>query len=132
MGRLCGQFVTVLVCIDEATEEKGCLKLVRGHHKRGLFRMWNLLDKTETKGMELVPCPTKPDDLIFFDDYAPHASEPNRRKFLSRLYYVTYYRHSADDNLDRDYEGRHRFYPPDIERETGKFTSFASRDETDD
>ena len=33
-------FVSALVCIDKSTEENGCLKIVRGHHKRGLFWMW--------------------------------------------------------------------------------------------
>jgi ectoine hydroxylase-related dioxygenase (phytanoyl-CoA dioxygenase family) len=113
-------FVNVLVCIDEATEENGCLKVVRGHHKRGLFRMWEPLDESDMQGMEFVACPTKPGDLIFFDCYAPHASEPNRSKHSRRLYYVTYNRFSAGDNLPRYYADKRRSYPPDIEREAGK------------
>ena len=31
-------FVSALVCIDEATPENGCLQMVSGHHRRGLFR----------------------------------------------------------------------------------------------
>lgn len=113
-------FVNVLVCIDEATEENGCLKVVRGHHKRGLFRMWEPLSDADMQGMEFVACPTKPGDLIFFDCFAPHASEANRSKLSRRLYYVTYNRISAGDNLARYYADKHRSYPPDIERESGK------------
>lgn len=113
-------FVNVLVCIDEATEENGCLKVIRGHHKRGLFRMWEPLDETDMQGMDFVSCPTKPGDLIFLDCYAPHASEPNRSNCSRRLYYVTYNRISAGDNLARYYADKRRSYPPDIEREPGK------------
>ena len=60
------------------------------------------------------------DNRIGKDCYAPHASEPNRSKLSRRLYYVTYNRLSAGDNLDRYYADKHRSYPPDIEREPGK------------
>jgi ectoine hydroxylase-related dioxygenase (phytanoyl-CoA dioxygenase family) len=35
--RYASHFVTVAVCIDEATLENGCLQLVAGHHRRQLF-----------------------------------------------------------------------------------------------
>ena len=113
-------FVSVLVCIDRSTEENGCLKVVRGHHKRGLFRMWEPLDQSEMEGMDFIACPTEPGDLICFDCFAPHASEPNRSKLSRRLYYVTYNRLSAGNQLERYYADKHRSYPPDIEREPGK------------
>jgi hypothetical protein len=83
-------FITVMVCIDEATLENGCLKMVAGHHKRGLFREWEPLTDEDMKGMELVPAPTKPGDLAFFDSYAPHGSEPNMSDKIRRLYFATY------------------------------------------
>jgi ectoine hydroxylase-related dioxygenase (phytanoyl-CoA dioxygenase family) len=113
-------FINVLVCIDEATEENGCVRVAAGHHKRGLFRPWEPLTEDDMAGMEFVSCPTRPGDLVFFDSYAPHASEPNRSERTRRLYYVTYNRASEGDHLARYYADKHKSYPPDIERDPGR------------
>jgi ectoine hydroxylase-related dioxygenase (phytanoyl-CoA dioxygenase family) len=113
-------YITVMVCIDEATLENGCLKMVAGHHKRGLLREWEPLTDEDMVGMEFVPCPTKPGDIAFFDSYAPHASEPNRSDKIRRLYFATYNRLSEGDQLARYYADKRKDFPPDIEREAGK------------
>jgi ectoine hydroxylase-related dioxygenase (phytanoyl-CoA dioxygenase family) len=66
-----------------------------------------------------VPCPTSPGDVVFFDCYAPHASEPNRSDQTRRLYFATYNRASAGDHLARYYADKRKSFPPDIEREPG-------------
>ena len=113
-------FITVMVCIDEATLDNGCLKMVAGHHKRGLLREWEPLTEQDMRGMELDPAPTKPGDLAFFDSYAPHGSEPNVSDTTRRLYFATYNRRSAGDHLARYYADKRKAFPPDIEREPGK------------
>lgn len=113
-------FISVMVCIDQATEENGCLKMVAGHHKRGLFREWEPLSEHEMEGMEFVLCPTQPGDVAFFDSYAPHASEPNMSDQVRRLYFATYNRLSNGDRLDSYYADKRTSYPPDIERDAGK------------
>lgn len=113
-------FISVLVCIDEATPENGCLEIAGGHHKRGLFKSWEPLTDGDMAGMEFVSCPTKPGDLVFFDCYAPHRSAPNMSDRIRRLYYSTYNRLSDGDFLERYYADKHKNYPPDIEREAGK------------
>lgn len=113
-------YVSVMVCIDRATLENGCLKMVAGHHKRGLFREWEPLSESEMTGMDFVPCPTEPGDIAFFDSYAPHASEPNLSDSIRRLYFATYNRLSEGDHLARYYADKRLTYPPDIEREAGK------------
>jgi hypothetical protein len=113
-------FISVLVTIDEATEENGCLKMVKGHHKRGLFRSWEPLTDEDMAGMDFVPCPTKPGDVAFFDCYAPHASEPNRSNKIRRLYFATYNKLSDGDHLAAYYADKRKSFPPDIERVTGK------------
>jgi len=113
-------FISVLVGIDEATEENGCLQIVGGHHQRGLFRSWEPLTEKDMAGMEFVMCPTKPGDLVFFDSYAPHGSEPNLSDKTRRLYYVTYNRLSEGDHLEAYYADKRKSYPPDIEREKDK------------
>lgn len=113
-------YISVMVCVDEATLENGCLKMVAGHHKRGLFREWEPLTEEDMEGMEFVPCPTKPGDIVFFDSYAPHASEPNMSDNIRRLYFATYNRLSDGDRMDEYYADKHKSLPPDIDREAGK------------
>ena len=94
--------------------------MVAGRHKRGLIREWEPLTDEDMKGMELVPAPTTPGDLAFFDSYAPHGSEPNMSDTTRRLYFATYNRRSAGDRLARYYADKRKSFPPDIEREAGK------------
>lgn len=113
-------FVTAALCIDEATEQNGCLQLAAGQHKRGLSRLWEPLGEEEMRGMEFRPCPTAPGDLVFLDSYAPHVSQPNLSDGMRRFYFATYNRRSEGDHLARYYADKRKSYPPDIEREPGK------------
>jgi hypothetical protein len=113
-------FISALVSIDAATEENGCLKLVRGHHKNGMFQSWEPMTDADMEGMDFQPVPTKPGDVVFFDSFAPHASEANMSDKIRRIYYATYNRASDGDFLERYYADKHKNYPPDIDREAGK------------
>ena len=113
-------FISALVSIDKATVENGCLQLVNGHHKRGLFKSWEPLTDDDMADMEFVLCPTKPGDVVFFDCYAPHASEPNMTEQTRRIFYATYNRLSEGEHMAQYYADKHKNYPPDIDREPGK------------
>jgi len=113
-------FISALVSIDRATVENGCLQVSAGQHRRGLFRSWEPLSEADMAGMAFVPCPTEPGDIIFFDSFAPHASEPNMSDSMRRIYFATYNKKSAGDHLAQYYADKHKNYPPDIEREAGK------------
>ncbi len=117
-------FITVMVCIDEATEENGCLYMAAGHHRKGLFREWEPLTEEDMKDMEFVAVPTRPGDIAFFDSYAPHYSEPNMSDRIRRLYFSTYNRASAGDHLARYYADKRKTFPPDIERDPDKEYAF--------
>ncbi len=113
-------FISALVSIDEATVENGCLQLVAGHHQRGLFKSWQPLSEDDMSGMDFVQCPTKPGDVVFFDCFAPHASEPNMTDETRRIYYATYNRLSAGYHMAQYYADKHKSFPPDIDRDPGK------------
>jgi hypothetical protein len=115
-----GFFISVMVCIDEATLENGCLQLVAGYNNKGLYREWEPLTDTDMQGMKFVPYPTKPGDVVFFDCYVPHASEPNLTRNTRRLYFATYNRKSEGDHMRRYYADKYKNYPPDIDRIPGK------------
>ena len=109
-------FINVVVCIDPATIENGCLQLVAGHHRRGLFRRFEPLSDKDMAGMVFKPYPTEPGDLIFFDSYTPHASDPNHTATTRRMYFVTFNRSSEGDHRAQYYRDKHQNYPPNIDR----------------
>jgi 2-aminoethylphosphonate dioxygenase len=113
-------FISVMVCIDEATIENGCLQLVSGFQNQGLFREWEPLTDDDMADMDFVHYPTKPGDIVFFDCYAPHASEPNLSDKIRRLYFATYNKSSEGDHLKKYYDDKFKTFPPDIDRELGK------------
>jgi len=113
-------FVNAMVCIDDATIANGCLQLVAGYNKGGLYREWEPLTDEDMRGMVFVPYPTRPGDVVFFDCYVPHASEPNLTNSTRRLYFATYNRKSEGDHMRRYYADKHRNFPPDIDRVPGK------------
>jgi 2-aminoethylphosphonate dioxygenase len=111
-------FVTVLVTIDPATVENGCLEIVPGRHREGLIgEEWNPLDESK---LGLQPVPTAPGDVIFFDSFVPHASKPNFTNLPRRLLYLTYNPASAGDHRAQYYAEKHASFPPDIERDGSK------------
>ncbi len=113
-------FISVMVCVDEATIENGCLQMVSGFQNRGLYREWEPLTDEDMSSMDFVHCPTKPGDIVFFDCYAPHASEPNLTDTTRRLYFATYNKLSEGDNLKQYYADKYKSFPPDIDRIAGK------------
>jgi hypothetical protein len=111
-------FISVLVPIDEATLENGCLEVVRGHHKRGMIgKEWAPMDDEEMAGMIFEPLPGKPGDLIIFDSFVPHGSQANRTSTARRALYLTYNRVSDGDWRAKYFEDKRSNFPPDIERD---------------
>ncbi len=117
-------FISVMVCIDEATIENGCLQLVSGFQNRGLFREWEPLTDEDMAEMEFIHYPTQPGDIVFFDCYTPHASEPNLGNSTRRLYFATYNKLSEGEHLEQYYADKHKTFPPDIDRVEGKEYTF--------
>lgn len=112
-------YISVLICIDAATVENGCLEMARGWHEKGLIGdEWRPLDGAE--GVTYETCPTEPGDVVFFDSYTPHRSAPNRTEHPRRMLYATYNRLADGDHRARYYADKRKNYPPDIEREAGK------------
>ncbi len=112
--------VTLLVSIDAATAENGCLELAPGWHERGLLgEPWKPLGDA-VPDAAYVACPTARGDAVFFDSYVPHRSAPNATDAPRRILYVTYNRLSAGDQRARYYADKHASYPPDIERVGGR------------
>lgn len=113
-------FISVMVCIDEATIENGCLQLVAGHQNDGLYKEWEPLTDEDMADMNFGYYPTQPGDIVLFDCYTPHASEPNLSDKIRRAYFATYNGISDGDQLSNYYADKHKTYPPDIDRIPGE------------
>jgi 2-aminoethylphosphonate dioxygenase len=85
---------TIVVAIDEATEDNGAIEFVAGCHHRPLlsdgYRALSeqelaVLDGHESEVVELAP-----GDLLVFHSLTPHWSGPNLSIGTRRLFYPTY------------------------------------------
>lgn len=118
-------FITALVGIDRATTENGCLEMTDGARIAGLIgEEWAPLTPEQLGSLSLVPVPTEPGDVLFFDSYAPHASQPNFTDAQRRILYLTYNAASDGDHRRRYYDDKRASFPPDVEREAGKTYKF--------
>ena len=119
-SRYASMFVTALVTIDQATIETGCLEMGDGARVTGLIgEEWRPLTTAEMKGFNLVPVPTEPGDVLFFDSYAPHSSKPNLTDRPRRILYLTYNAVAEGDHRVRYFAEKRESFPPDIERRPG-------------
>jgi hypothetical protein len=113
-------FLTAMVTIDPATVENGCLEMGDGGRVVGLIGAeWRPLDAAEMKGFSLVPVPTEPGDVLFFDSYAPHASKANMTGQPRRILYLTYNAAAEGDHRARYFAAKRESFPPDVERRPG-------------
>ncbi|MCG8588718.1 MAG: phytanoyl-CoA dioxygenase family protein [Proteobacteria bacterium] len=93
------QLPNVMLALDAADEANGCLRVVRGSHRRGV------LPGQEGDGTTLGPLFTHPDhfdaaeqvpailpagSLLFFSPHTVHGSEPNHSAAARRALVLTY------------------------------------------
>ena len=113
-------FVTAMVSIDDSTVQNGCLEMTSGVRQTHIIgREWTPLKAEELQLVALVPVPTHPGDVLFFDSFAPHASTANFSNTPRRILYLTYNRAEDGDQRARYYKDKRASFPPDIERQPG-------------
>ncbi len=118
-------FLSVLIVIDDNIEANGCLELAKGHHKRGwIGRPFEPLEGAELEGIVFEKYPMQAGDIVIFDCYVPHQSEPNLSDKPRRNLYLTYNRKSDGDHREKYFAAKRKSYPPDNEREPGKSYGF--------
>lgn len=117
--------ISMLLSIDRATTSNGCLELAAGLNRQGLIgESWKPMPDDGSDGITYTPCPTEPGDVVLFDSFAPHRSDPNMTDDMRRILYVTYNKLSAGDHREQYYADKRLSYPPDCEREAGKSYAF--------
>jgi hypothetical protein len=116
-GRYAPLFVTAMVSIDPTTVENGCLEMAPRLGTGLMGEEWKPLDAAS---LSLVPLPTAPGDVIFFDSFVPHASRPNLTRAARRVLYLTFNLTAHGDQRSRYFADKHAAFPPDIDRDPGR------------
>lgn len=93
------QLTTVLIYLDRATEENGCLEVVPGWHKKGLLPIERIKvgqsidDYVSPKVLDpslAIKVPASAGTMILFTCYTPHSSAPNLSAYPRRAMILTY------------------------------------------
>ncbi len=113
----------VMLAIDDAFASNGCLRVVRGSHRRGLLpglegqgRLGPLFTDPrhfDVSKQVLVELPAG--SLLFFNPHSVHGSEPNGSDAPRRALLFTYQ------------PGGHRMFKVDVEREAKPESAFGRR-----
>lgn len=93
-----GRLPNVMVLFDDAAEPNGCLKVIRGSHRRGCLPARETGDEmdnyfTNPRDFELenaVPIAAPSGSVVFFDPHTVHGSEPNHTAESRRAIILTY------------------------------------------
>jgi len=118
-------FLSVLVGIDQATVENGCLEIAVDQPARLrtlIGEEWKPLQDGPALRYQAVP--TAPGDAIFFDSYVPHRSNPNLTASPRRILYASYNAQSHGEHREQYFRHKRANFPPDCEREAGRVYEF--------
>jgi ectoine hydroxylase-related dioxygenase (phytanoyl-CoA dioxygenase family) len=104
-----------MVALDDAHEGNGCLRVIRGSHRRGLLPGLEgqgvlgplFTDPAGFDESEQVPVAMPAGSLAFFSPHIVHGSQPNESEALRRALVITYQ------------PGGHRMFKVEAEREAG-------------
>jgi len=105
----------VMLALDDASQRNGCLRVIRGSHRRGLLpglegegRLGPLFtDPRFFDVSQQVPAEMPAGSLLFFSPHCVHGSEPNLSDEPRRALVLTYQ------------PGGHRMFKVDAKREAG-------------
>jgi ectoine hydroxylase-related dioxygenase (phytanoyl-CoA dioxygenase family) len=117
-GKYAPIFVTAMVSIDPTTLENGCLEIAPRRHGECLIgEEWTPLGEGQ---LNLRPLPTEPGDVLFFDSFVPHGSQPNLTSAARRVLYLTFNLAAHGDQRLGYFADKHAAFPPDIDRDADK------------
>jgi len=124
-GRYAPLFITVMICIDPATPENGCLKMASapGRLDRLIGEEWKPIDEEEA-GLAMHSLPMAPGDIAFFDSFIPHSSEENLSANRRRAVFFTYNNACHGDVRQQYHDDKRANCPPDVERAPGSEYEF--------
>ena len=100
--------ISVMIAVDKATEENGCLYVAPGK--------WNVKDVPLTaqgtitpeaeEKMNFIPCRMEPAETLLFSGYLPHRSNANLSSNPRRAMFLTYNKKSEGDHHGSYYKAK--------------------------
>jgi ectoine hydroxylase-related dioxygenase (phytanoyl-CoA dioxygenase family) len=93
------RLTSALIYLDAATVENGCLEVVPGRHRQGLFERTQVnvgpaidhyIPEAVLDPALSVPVPGPPGTVVLFSCFTPHRSGPNRSAAPRRALILTY------------------------------------------
>lgn len=116
--------ITMMVAIDDCTLENGCLQVVKGGANNPVILPQEVdgsIQKSIAETLVWSPIECASGDVILFDSYLPHYSEPNRSNNSRRAMFVTFNKFSeGGSKREAYYMDKREKFPPDCERDPGK------------
>jgi predicted HD phosphohydrolase len=102
--RFVDHHISVMLPIDPATRESGCLWVARGFEQGQMpTAAGGRIEADFAATLDWQPVEVFPGDLLFFDSYTPHYSETNQTDRPRRALYLTYNGAQHGDQRERYY-----------------------------
>jgi Phytanoyl-CoA dioxygenase (PhyH) len=103
------QVLSVMIAVDDATTDNGCLEVVSGAHQEVLAQdERGCIDPRLVATFDWQPVELRAGQTLFFHALTPHRSDPNHSARDRRALYPTYNGRSEGDLRDEYYaERRH-------------------------
>lgn len=103
------QVLSVMIAVDDATTENGCLEVVSGAHHEVLPQdERGCIAQSVAATFDWQPVELQGGQTLFFNALTPHRSGPNRSARDRRALYPTYNGRSEGDLRDQYYAERRR------------------------
>ncbi|KAL0480953.1 hypothetical protein AKO1_013613 [Acrasis kona] len=102
--------ISVMVAIDEATVENGCLQVCPGQwdsNSNVPLTSSGIITPEAEKAMVYQYVPCRPGDVLFFGGYTPHRSTANNSKSSRRAMFLTYNPESQGQHHAAYYQAKH-------------------------
>lgn len=113
--------ITMMVPVDDAHPDNGCLEMVRDHPRGTMLAQAEdgTIDPTVANALSWTPLPARRGDLVFFDSFVPHRSAANQSPRPRRALYVTYNKAAEGDYRNAYFRQKRTAFPPECERQPG-------------
>ena len=115
-------FISILVSIEKSTKINGCLEFdTSGKNKNySIGKIFKPLKIKELNKPNFTSIELNTGDVVFFNQYIPHRSKPNKSNLNRTLLYITY-NLKKDGNFRKKYfKEKRNAFPPNNERPHGK------------
>jgi predicted HD phosphohydrolase/ectoine hydroxylase-related dioxygenase (phytanoyl-CoA dioxygenase family) len=101
--------ISVMVAIDDATQENGCLQVAPGQWVKDQVHLTKdgVVVPEEESQMSFVPLTCKAGDIVFFTGFIPHRSEANHSAHSRRAMFLTYNPSADGDFHVQYYQAKH-------------------------